>query len=135
MLHIEPPTATAQMKKVRIVKGRPMFYEPEKVKNAKATLKAGLCTKRVLKPYDGALELKVCWMFGTKDKKKIGTWRVTRPDTDNLQKMLKDCMTDLEFWHDDSQVVRENVEKKWVPVSEQGILIEIKELGVCTQEQ
>ena len=31
---------------------------------------------------------------------------VTKPDTDNLQKLLKDCMTKCGFWKDDAQVVR-----------------------------
>ena len=35
-LDIEPPTATAQMKKVRVVRGRLMFYEPKKVKGGES---------------------------------------------------------------------------------------------------
>ena len=38
---------------------------------------------------------------------------MTRPDTDNLQKLLKDCMTRTGFWRDDAQVCREDVTKRW----------------------
>ena len=32
-----------------------------------------------------------------------GEYRTTKPDTDNLQKLLKDCMTATGFWTDDAQ--------------------------------
>lgn len=38
-LQIKPPTATAQEKQVRIVKGRPLFYDPAPVKEAKGCLR------------------------------------------------------------------------------------------------
>ncbi len=38
----EPPTATAQEKKVAVVKGRPIFYDPPAVKAAKQVLVAKL---------------------------------------------------------------------------------------------
>ena len=44
---------------------------------------------------------------------KEGTYRVTRPDTDNLQKLLKDTMTQVGFWKDDAQVCKETVTKRW----------------------
>ena len=34
----EPPTVTAQEKKVAVVKGRPIFYDPPAVKAAKQVL-------------------------------------------------------------------------------------------------
>ena len=40
-----------------------------------------------------------------------GSWRTSKPDTDNLEKALKDEMTRLHFWHDDAQVCSEIVEK------------------------
>lgn len=52
--------------------------------------------------------------------------RTTRPDTDNLNKMLKDCMTALGFWRDDAQVAQEIIEKFWADVP--GIYIRITQL-------
>lgn len=125
----EPPTATAQMKKVRVVCGRPQFYEPANVKAAKAVLMAGMIPHVPEEPLEGPLYLRVWWMFGTKEKKKIGTWRATRPDTDNLEKMLKDCMTEVGFWRDDSQVVIECASKEWVSKDKQGIVIQVANMG------
>ena len=56
-----------------------------------------------------------------------GEWIKTKPDTDNLQKLLKDCMTQVGFWKDDAQVVSEKVQKRWSD-EPTGIYIEIKEL-------
>ena len=112
-MDIIPPTATAQMKKVRVVNGKPMFYEPEKVKAAKNLLIRGLIRHAPFEPMEGPLALKVEWRFPKGKSHKDGEWRTTRPDTDNLQKLLKDCMTYCGFWKDDAQVVREEVEKLW----------------------
>ena len=37
---IDPPTSTAQMKQVRVVKGKPIFYDPPAVKEARNVLSA-----------------------------------------------------------------------------------------------
>ena len=47
------------------------------------------------------------------DPMKNGLYRITKPDTDNLNKMLKDEMTKLHFWKDDAQVCLEIIEKFW----------------------
>lgn len=38
---------------------------------------------------------------------------ITKPDLDNLIKNIKDCMTTLQFWNDDSQVVDIKAQKKY----------------------
>ena len=126
-LQIVPPTATAQEKQVRIVRGKPLFYDPEPVKNAKALLVAHLLSHRPPKPYVGAVSLSTIWLFPRGKSHKHGEWRVTKPDTDNLQKLLKDCMTRCGYWKDDAQVVRESVEKRWSD-EPAGIYIEITPL-------
>ena len=126
-LQIVPPTATAQEKQVRIVRGKPLFYDPEPVKNAKALLVAHLLSHRPTKPYVGAVSLSTIWLFPRGKSHKHGEWRVTKPDTDNLQKLLKDCMTRCGYWKDDAQVVRESVEKRWSD-EPAGIYIEITPL-------
>ncbi|WP_236253677.1 RusA family crossover junction endodeoxyribonuclease [Streptococcus mitis] len=55
-----------------------------------------------------------------------GQYKTTKPDTDNLQKLLKDCMTKLGYWQDDAQVASEIVEKFWADTV--GIYIKIEEL-------
>ena len=67
------------------------------------------------------------WLFPKGKSHRHGEWRKTKPDTDNLQKLLKDCMTQVGFWKDDAQVVSEKVQKRWSD-EPTGIYIEIKEL-------
>ena len=64
---------------------------------------------------EGPVALTVDWRFLTKTHPE-GAWRITRPDTDNLQKLLKDCMTASGFWRDDAQVCREEVTKRWIRI-------------------
>lgn len=52
-----------------------------------------------------------------------------KPDTDNLQKLLKDCMTARGFWKDDAQVASEICEKFWA--ERPGIYICVEELKGC----
>lgn len=117
------------MKKVSIIHGRPVFYEPAPVKAAKKLLLHALIKHVPKKPLEGPLALHAVWLYPAGKSHKAGTWRVTRPDTDNIEKLLKDCMTKCGFWKDDAQVVKETVEKRWSD-DPTGIEIEITELEV-----
>lgn len=120
------PTATHQEKQVRVVKGKPVFYEPQELKAARAKLMAYLAPHRPPGPLQGPLRLMVKWCFMATGKHRNGEYRITKPDTDNLEKLLKDCMTDVGFWQDDCQVASEIVEKFWAEVP--GIYIRVEEL-------
>lgn len=126
-LLMEPPTVTAQQAKVAVVENRPMFYKPEKVKAARQMLIRHLKPFKPPSPYEGAIELHVIWLFPKGKSHKHNEWRITKPDTDNLEKMLKDCMTEVGFWKDDAQVVKEIVEKRWSD-DPTGISIEMDKL-------
>lgn len=126
---INPPTATAQEKQVRVVHGKPLFYDPAPVKNARNLLVTHLLPHKPDKPLEGAVSLSTVWLFPKGRSHKHGEWRITKPDTDNLQKLLKDCMTRCGFWKDDAQVVRESVEKRWSD-EPTGIYIEVNPLEV-----
>ena len=127
-LDMIPPTVTAQEHKVMIRCGRPVFYDTPRLKEARRLYEHALRLNRPDTPLEGALALTVEWYFPSKTHRE-GALRVTRPDTDNLQKLLKDCMTKCGFWKDDAQVVRETVEKRWSD-EPTGIYIEITELEV-----
>ena len=58
--------------------------------------------------------------------RKSGSWRTAKPDTDNLEKALKDEMTRLHFWADDAQVCSEIVEKFWSDPC--GVFVRVEEL-------
>ena len=112
-LLMNPPTVTAQENQVTVVKNKPVFYKPEKLKEAKKEIIKHLMPFRPAKPYEGPIELHVVWLFPKGKRHKHNEWRITKPDTDNLEKLLKDCMTQVGFWNDDAQVVKEVVEKRW----------------------
>ena len=121
-----PPTITHQEKKVHLVNGRPRFYEPDELKAARQKLTAYLGQHVPEEPYQGGIQLIVKWCFQTKGRHKDGEYRITKPDTDNLQKLLKDCMTSVGYWSDDAQVASEIVEKFWAEIP--GIYIRVTEL-------
>ena len=119
------PTVTAQEHRVTVVKGKPIFYDSQRIKSAKALLTAHLKQHRPPIPYECGVRLRVSWLF-PRGKHKDGEYRTTKPDTDNLQKMLKDCMTLCGYWKDDALVASEICEKFWAEVP--GIYIRIEEL-------
>lgn len=126
-----PPTVTHQQHKVTVRGGKPIFYEPQELKDARAKLLAHLAKHTPPEPFTGAVRLVVKWLFPADGKHSVGTYKTTKPDTDNLQKLLKDCMTDLGFWTDDALVASEIVEKFWA--DRPGIYITVQDLN--TQEE
>lgn len=121
------PTVTHQEKKVHVVNGKPVLYEPAELKAARAKLRDHLAPHVPEERYNGAVRLVVKWCFPISGKHTDGEYKITKPDTDNLQKMLKDVMTELHFWKDDALVASEIVEKFWAAVP--GLYIAITEIG------
>ena len=122
-----PPTVTAQEHKITVVNGKPHFYDPPEVKDAKNKLAAHLSKKVPPQPYKSGVRLIVKWCFPCGSRHSNGDWRTTKPDTDNLQKLLKDVMTTLGFWKDDALVCSELCEKFWAACP--GIYVRIEEVG------
>ncbi|UFT98115.1 RusA family crossover junction endodeoxyribonuclease [Radiobacillus kanasensis] len=118
------PTVTHQQKKVTVVNGKPVFYEPEELKAARSKLMAHLGQHVPENQYKHSVRLMVKWCFPVTGNHKHGEYKYTKPDTDNLQKLLKDCMTDCGYWKDDALVVSEIVEKFWAETP--GIYIKIE---------
>lgn len=123
----KPPTITHQQKKVTSTKdGDFVFYEPAALKTARAKLMAHLGQHVPAKAYTGPVRLIVKWCFPLTGRHADGEYKSTRPDIDNSQKLLFDCMTDLGFWKDDALVVSLIAEKFWAKLP--GIYIRIEEL-------
>ncbi|WP_432702244.1 RusA family crossover junction endodeoxyribonuclease [Lysinibacillus sphaericus] len=121
-----PPTTTHQQKQVMVRDGKPVFYEPAELKAARAKLMAYLGQHVPKNKYDKSIRLMAKWCFPITGKHQDGEYKYTKPDTDNLQKLLKDCMTDVGYWKDDALVVSEIVEKFWARIP--GIYIRIEEI-------
>lgn len=121
-----PPTTTHQEKQVRVVNDKPVFYEPQELKTARAKLQAHLAKHVPARKYTGAIRLLVKWCFPVIGNHDNGQYKTTKPDTDNLQKLLKDVMTALGYWTDDALVASEIIEKFWSAVP--GIYVAIEDL-------
>lgn len=120
------PTTTHQQKQVTVVKGKPVFYEPDSLKAARAKLTAHLGGYVPEKQINNPVRLYVKWCFPMTKKSENGQYKHTKPDIDNSQKLLFDCMTDLGYWKDDSLVVSLIAEKFWADLP--GIYIRIEEI-------
>ena len=120
-----PPTVTQQEHKVSVKGKKPVFYDPPELKDARAKLTAHLARHKPEAPFDKAVRLTVKWLF-PKGNHQNGEYKTTKPDTDNLIKLLKDCMTMVGFWRDDAIIASEINEKFWA--EQTGIYVRIDEL-------
>ena len=57
-----PPTVTAQEHKIMVKNGKPIFYDPPQVKDAKSKLLSALCPHKPKEPYKYAVRLTCKWL-------------------------------------------------------------------------
>lgn len=120
------PTVTHQQKRVRVVSGKPMFYEDDRLGQARELFMAHLSKHAPVEPTTGPVQLIVKWLYQKPVKAQSGQYKTSKPDLDNAQKLLQDCMTDLKFWNDDAQIASLVSEKFYSDVT--GIYIEYRKL-------
>lgn len=104
----KPPTATAQQK------GRSrsgVWYKPKHLREAEELYMNWLAIQKPAQPMEGPIVLRVDFLFPATKPHKPGDPKTTRPDTDNMVKLLKDCLTRSGYWLDDAQVADETVIK------------------------
>lgn len=124
---MKPPTITAQEREVKVVNGKPVFYEPAELKAARAKLIGHLGKHAPPEPYRVGVRLLVKWCFPLRGQHRDGEYRITKPDTTNLQKLLEDVMTELGFWRDDALIASAITEKFWAELP--GLYVAIEELA------
>lgn len=83
-------------------------------------------------PLEGPIQLEVDFRYKSPRKADLWSWRTKRPDTDNMIKTIKDVMTRLGFWGDDSQIAFEICKKLYV--DEPGIRIIVNQLTEKAEE-
>ena len=107
-----PPRVTHQEKKFGGVtkKGTPIYYPTPELANARSLLKAKIAPFAPPLPWKCPIQLTMEWTF-LRPKSATSVWMTNKPDTDNLQKMIKDVMTECGFWFDDAYVCVEVVAK------------------------
>lgn len=121
---MKPPTVTHQEKKVNFK--TKTFYEPEELKEARSKFIGYLYKHKPARKLRGSLRLCVKWCYPLRNAKKDGEYKDTKPDLDNVQKLLQDCMTEVGFWKDDAQIASLICEKFWAEIP--GIYIGIDKI-------
>lgn len=135
-LKCNPPKSTAQASN-KILKGKNGRYFVGKMRTSKAKQTESDLISLLLpfvpaEPLKGALNVAIEWGYAwrsaepKKNKLKGFKYCDSRPDADNICKLLFDTMTRLSFWFDDSQISELNFKKLWC--DNPHISIKIKEL-------
>lgn len=106
-----PPTTTAQQKGEAVTRsGKIRHYERAGVALARKTLTIAMAAMRPEIPFAGPTRASVEWVrpWLASDSPKARTAgkipHPSRPDADNLAKLLLDVLTSLKFWTDDNLV-------------------------------
>lgn len=114
------PTAQARARHGRTKSGLHVTFKSANQKANERTLEALLAPYAPKQPLAGplVLEFVAALPVGKSDSKKLREAKLTglvapekKPDIDNLTKQIMDCMTRLQFWTDDVQVVCLRCEK------------------------
>lgn len=114
------PTAQARARHMTTKSGLSVSYKSANQKANERTLEALLAPYAPKAPLQGplVLEFVAALPVGKSDSKKLREAKLTglvapekKPDLDNILKNLMDCMTRLQFWTDDVQVVCLRCEK------------------------
>ncbi len=137
---VDPPSATAQHKGVVVQGGRPRFYTKKRVREATALWKAIIHSGKSpgFRTLDGAVSVSIRFTYAfpagfSKRKRAAGAIpKPTRPDLDNLSKVILDAATAAAVWHDDGQVASLRLDKVWGDHGEVSILIEPAAAGTDT---
>lgn len=113
--------------KTRVVNGHTQVYKTPALRSLEEKYIALLRPFAPKDPWDCPIFLMTEWIF-RRPKSIKGIFKTTKPDTDNLVKTLKDCMTRCGFWADDALVCSESCVKLWADEDEpHGIRILIRD--------
>lgn len=107
------PTKTFQAKKLTVRNGKPVLYTPPELVKIQQEYISRLASIAPKEPFSGPVWLKIAFCFESDEKHPQGTPKSTKPDIDNLEKGLVDCMTKCGFWKDDSQICLEYISKSY----------------------
>lgn len=136
-LKCNPPKSTSQGS-LKILRGRGGKMFVGKASNSKGSIARDELMS-LLRPhapseqFNNPVKVVVKWAYAwrkTEKKKYLAAgfrYCDTRPDCDNLMKLLFDCMTRLAFWKDDSLVCDVRFIKIWG--DNPGITISIEEIN------
>ncbi len=116
-----PPKSTAQQRQF-FGKGKTALTPA--AKKASATWQAIVEQHKPIQPLSGPLEVKLAVSWFKKGLSE-GEPRITKPDVDNLAKLILDAMTKAGYWLDDKQVYNLNIAKFDGPIS--GLAVTVRQ--------
>lgn len=115
------PSATKQQRKLAGGKS----YPSPGLRHARATWQAVMEKHKPPMPFIGPVAVVLQFFYHRKGKPN--DWKTTRPDLDNLTKIVIDAMLEADFFLDDAQVAFLTVKKCYTPETEK-ILCEVESL-------
>lgn len=119
------PRTTAQQKGYNRRTGR--YFTKDKVKEVADLYDFMLTTHRPPQPLTGAVRVKVQFFYPAKKPHKHGEPKATRPDADNMVKLLFDRATACGYWSDDGQIADLRIIKAYADIG--GIGFQAVEIG------
>lgn len=99
------PSATPQQRKLHGMAS----YPSKSLSLARASWRAMLERHAPAEPLSGPLKIRVRLYYH--GKTKTLDYKTTRPDGVNVLKLIEDVMTQCGYWHDDSQLSVEEVQR------------------------
>lgn len=123
------PRTTAQQKGYNRQTGR--YFTKEKVKVVSELYDFMLAVHRPPRPLQGAIRVEVLFYYPAKRPHKPREPKATRPDVDNMVKLLFDRATACGYWVDDGQIADLRIIKAYAEQAGIGFLAcEIGQGGV-----
>lgn len=107
--HMKIPGSTKQQRKIAGKKS----YPTTGLRVARATWQAVMEKHTPLVPFVGPVMVYLEFIYHREGKP--ADWKTSRPDIDNLAKIVIDAMIAADFFFDDSQVAVLTVGKYWTP--------------------
>lgn len=105
-------------------------FTPAKQRSAMGVVK--LFCQRAMQgaaPMEGPIELSISAYYLRPKSKPRAVWKTSRPDADNLSKLLKDALNTV-AWRDDAQVVSLHVWKQYGDTARVSVrIVEISEVA------
>lgn len=129
-LRIEPPSTTFQNKGWKVTKsGRPFQYERPETREVRAKLAAHMAAFRPEVPLKGPIDMSVRYFYTETKSHPSGTFKTTKPDLDNLNKLLGDTLQEQKIIEDDKDICHLEMLKMYSDVP--GIMIRLAEMEEC----
>lgn len=118
---------TAQQKGAKVINGRVMFFETSRVKSArKLIMQSVLDASKGNRLFDcEAYQVSIVYVYrpATIRRRDFGMPKVTRPDVDNLTKLVLDAISDAHIaWADDGAVSTLSLRKRYAYEDEEAFI-------------